>query len=140
MLKGLVSRFALDNKEFLGYKFEWSPYPAPRSEFLKLNNVAVTFTDGGVKNGVLLNCRVHFARRPLKPGGETWASENSALDPIAWSLEPVMQGDSVAWWIPELRKTLSSADLAEKIAIELSRYHAAYEEAYGRTGAAPDYR
>jgi len=44
----------------------------------------------------------------------------------------VIEGESVAWSIPELRETLSSADLAEKIAIELSKYHAAYEEAHGR--------
>jgi hypothetical protein len=53
-----------------------------------------------------------------------------------WSLEPVIEGESLAWSVPELRETLSSAALAEKIAIELSKYHAAYEEAYGRWPAA----
>ncbi len=37
--KGLVSRFALDSKEFGGHKFEWASYPGSRPEFLRLKDV-----------------------------------------------------------------------------------------------------
>lgn len=128
VLKGLVSRFALDGKEFSGYKFEWTPYSAP--EFLGLGNVAAMFLDQGERNGVPQRCRVRFARRPLEPGRQ-WVNE-TPVEPLEWSLEPVIEGESLAWSIPRLKLTLSSADLAEKIAIELSKYHTAYEESWGR--------
>jgi hypothetical protein len=130
VLKGLVSRFALDEKGFDRHKFEWAPYRSMWPEFLRLNQVAAIFSDGGSAYVVLRDCKVRFARRPLKPGGEAWMDDESPLDQIEWSLSPVTKGDSVMWHIPELQKTLSSADLAELIAIELSRYHQAYQEAY----------
>lgn len=132
VLKGLVSRFALDEKEFDGYKFEWTPYQSMWPEFLRLNDVAAIFSDGGSAYVVLRDCKVRFARRPLKSSGEKWANAKSALDEIEWSLNPVFEGDSVAWHIPELQKTLSSSALAEQIAIELSNYHTAYQQAYRR--------
>jgi hypothetical protein len=135
VLKGLVSRFALDGKEFGGHKFEWSPYSASGYEFLRLKDVAVTFSDRGDRNGVPQNCRVRFTRRPLE-SGRMWVDDEPPLEPLEWSLGPVIESESLAWSVPELRETLSSADLAEKIVIELSKYHAAYEEAYGRWPAA----
>ncbi|HEY2498276.1 MAG TPA: hypothetical protein VGK24_14525 [Candidatus Angelobacter sp.] len=135
VLKGLVSRFALDGKEFSGHKFEWAPYAASRSEFLRLNDVAVIFLDQGERNGVPLNCRVRFTRRPLEPG-RMWVDNEAPLEPLEWSLEPQIEGENLVWSVPKLGATLSSANLAEKIAIELSKYHAAYEKAYGRWSAA----
>jgi hypothetical protein len=132
VLKGLVSRFALDEKKFDGYKFEWTPYQSMWPEFLRLNDVAAIFSDRGSAYVVLQDCKVRFARRPLKSGGEFWQDAESPLDQIEWSLNPVARGDSVAWYVPELQKTLSSSALAEQIAIELSRYHTAYQKAYGR--------
>jgi hypothetical protein len=131
VLKGLVSRFALDGKEFGGHKFEWAPYPASRPEFLRLKDVAVTFLDQGERNGVPQNCRVRFTRRPLKPL-EMWVDDEFSPPPLDWSLNPVIQGESIGWLVPEVGAGFSSADLAEKIAIELSRYHSKYEDAYSR--------
>jgi hypothetical protein len=128
VLKGLVSRFALDGKEFGGHKFEWSPYSASGYEFLRLKDVAVTFSDRGDRNGVPQTCRARFTSE----AGGVGPHVGGRQPPLEWSLDPVIEGESVAWSIPELRETLSSADLAEKIAIELSKYHAAYEEAHGR--------
>jgi hypothetical protein len=129
VLKGLASQFALDGKEFGGHNFEWAPYPAPYPEFLRLDQVAATFLHHGTKNGIPLECQVHITRRPLK-SGEVWISGDSPLEPIEWSLVPEMRDGTVLWRIPELGKTFSSAELAEKIAIELSRYQEAYVEAY----------
>jgi hypothetical protein len=131
VLKGLTSRFALDGKEFGGYKFEWSPYSAMYPDFLRLKDVAVTFLDRGERNGVPQNCRIRFTRRPLEPG-RAWVDDETPLEPLDWSLEPRIVGESLVWFVAELREAVSSADLAEKIAIELSKYHATYEEAYGR--------
>ena len=125
-------RFALDEKQFDGYKFEWTPYQSMWPEFLRLNDVPAIFSDRGSAYVVLQDCKVRFARRPLKSGGEFWQDAESPLDQIEWSLNPVAKGDSVVWYVPELQKTLSSAALAEQIAIDLSRYHTAYQKAYGR--------
>jgi len=129
VLKGLVSQFALDDKEFGGYKFEWAPYPAPYPEFLRLDQVAATFSHHGTRNGMPQDCQVHIARRQLK-SGEIWVNADSPLEPIEWSLVPEIRDGIVLWRIPELGTTFSSAELAEKIAIELSKYQEAYTEAY----------
>jgi hypothetical protein len=100
-------------------------------EFLRLKDVAVTFLDRGERNGVPQNCRIRFTRRPLEPG-RAWVDNETPLAPLEWSLEPVIEGENLAWYVPELGETFSPADLAEKIAIELCNYHTAYEEAYGR--------
>lgn len=126
VLQGLVSRFGLDDKEFGGNKFKWAAYSASRAEFLRLKDVAVTLLDQGERNGVPQNCRVRFTRRPLEPG-HVWAESKEPLEPLEWSLEPVIKGERLAWSVLELRETLSSGDLAEKIAIQLSKYHVAYE-------------
>jgi hypothetical protein len=128
VLKGLTSRFALDSKEFGGYKFEWAPYSAVYPDFLRLKDVAVTFLDRGERNGGPQNCRVRFARRPLEPG-RVWVDDEEPLEPLEWSLGPTIEGERLAWHVAELGETLSSADLAEKVAIALCKYHAAYEEA-----------
>jgi hypothetical protein len=128
VLKGLVSQFALDGKGFGGHRFEWAPYP----EFLRLDQVAATFSHHGARNGVPQDCQVHIARRQLN-SGEIWVSGDSPLDPIEWSLVPEMRDEIVLWRIPELGgKTFTSAQLAEKIAIEFSKYQEAYAEAYRR--------
>jgi hypothetical protein len=132
VLKGLVSQFALDERRFDGHDLEWTPYKSMWPEFLRLNDVAAIFSDGGSAHVVLRDCKVRFARRPLKSSGEKWAHDESALDQIEWSLNPVPQDDSVVWYVPELKRSFSSAALAEQIAIELSKYHTAYQEAYGR--------
>jgi hypothetical protein len=130
VLKGLVSQFALDGKEFGGHRFEWAPYSARYPDFLRLDQVAATFLDRGTKNGMPQDCQIHIARRQLK-SGEVWISGDSPLEPIDWSLAPEMRDDTVLWRIiPELEKMFSSAELAEKIAIELSKYQEAYAEAY----------
>jgi hypothetical protein len=48
----------------------------------------------------------------------------------------VIEGDSLVWMVRELGETLSSADLAEKIAIELAEYHKTYKTAYDNWPAA----
>jgi len=128
VLKGLTSRFAIDGKEFDGNKFEWAPYTAYHPEFLKLGDVAATFLSRE-EEGTPRNCRVRFSRRPLEPG-RMWIDEKSPLEAIEWSLCAVIDGDSIAWEVAELDQTLSSEALAEKIAVELSKYHLAYKKHY----------
>src|SRR5579863_5557712 len=82
VLKGFVSQFALDGREFSGRKFEW--FPEPHSAFLALNHVAVVLSDRNVGTGAPPVFRVRFDRRPLGPG-RLWADERSPLDAFQWS-------------------------------------------------------
>ncbi len=128
-LKESVSRFASEGKEFDGHKFEWATSPTSR-QFLRLNNVAAMFLDQGERNGVPQNCKVRFTRKP--PGPREAYEGESPLQPLDWSLEPEFPDKNFVWRVAKLGETLSSAALVQKIAIELSKYHAAYEKAYGR--------
>ena len=135
VLKGLTSRFALDSKEFEGHRFEWVTHSPVSPDCLILDYVAAIFLDHGEKNGVPQGCRVLFTRKPLA-SNQVWAEDESRVAPQTWSLEPAIEGDSLVWSVRELGERLSSADLAEKIAIELAKYHKTYKAAYDNWTAA----
>jgi len=131
VLKGLAQRFALDKQDFNGNTFEWVLFHGAPPEFLRLKDVAAGFFHYGELNGVPQDCRIRFSRRPLGPN-EIWSDEYSPLDPVEWTLETTIAAGEFVWLIPQLGEALSSADLAEKVAIELSKYHLLYERHYGR--------
>lgn len=135
VLKGLTSRFALDSKEFEGHRFEWATHSPASPDCLILNYVAAIFLDRGEKNGAPQSCRVLFTRKPLA-SNEVWAEDKSRVAPNTWSLDPTIEGDSLIWTVRELGGKVSSADLAEKIAIKLAEYHKTYKAAYNNWGAA----
>jgi len=126
ILKTLVSRFALDGGRSDKYPFEWSHTSKP--EFLRLNAVAASFSDDGLKNAIPQNCKVRFSRRPLG-SDEQWV-DDCPVDPVDWSLQPTAQGKNLGWAVKELDQVLSSADLAEEIAKKLAKYYQEYEAAY----------
>jgi hypothetical protein len=128
VLKGFVSQFAKDGREFREQKFEWLPYP--HAESLCLNFVGAALLDRTERSaGAAQKFSVRFDRRPLG-SGQVWAEDKSRLEALEWSLKPAVEGEDLVWSVPQLGQTLSSAALADRIAIELSKYHASYEEAY----------
>jgi hypothetical protein len=118
-----------------GEPFQWSPYPAPYPEFLlvKNKNVAVSFHDRGVREGIPQNCMIRFGRRPLSPNN-IW-SDDEALPQETWHLNPIGQAGKVAWSIAELKKSFSTSELANEILIQFIKYYekysAAFREKYG---------
>ena len=133
VLKQEASRFAIDGKEFDGNKFEWAPYPSYYPDFLKLGYVSATFISREA-NGVL-SFQIRLTRRPLEPG-KLWADEESPLNTIEWSLKTAIEEDEIVWDVRGLDQKFSSAALAEKIAVELSKYHLAYRKHYENWSAA----
>lgn len=133
MLKLETSRFATEDKDFDSQKFEWAPYQAYYPDFLKLGNVAATFLS---REGTgASDFRIRFTRRPQEPG-RIWVDEKSPLNTIEWSLKPAIEEDVIVWAVAEMNQTFSSAALADKIAVELSKYHLAYKTYYENRGAA----
>jgi hypothetical protein len=129
MLQHFTAQFAHDEKRFGGYKFQWMPdYPAR----LVLNDVAVQFIVGRERNGVLEGCRVYFDRRPAEPGKMFLEGRDEIPEPKIWKLEPVVEKGEFLWREPEESFALSSAKLADKIALELSQRHIEYEKRFGR--------
>jgi hypothetical protein len=126
-LKDFVSRFASNGKEFEGHKFQWAPYQSMRPHFLNLDNVAVVFQDVGQPNGMPQRYSVRFSLRPAGPH-EQWSSFK-APDPQEWCLEPVIEGDTFVWSVPQLGEVLSSEKLAGRIVIELCKYYTAFKKA-----------
>jgi len=48
-----------------------------------------------------------------------------------WSLEPRADGQNVVWWVSELGKSFTSAELASQMAIRLVKQFEVYEQAFG---------
>ncbi|HME34454.1 MAG TPA: hypothetical protein VKF84_04380 [Candidatus Sulfotelmatobacter sp.] len=133
ILKQEAARFAAEGKEFDGEKFEWAPYAAYYPDFLKLGNVAATFLSRGT-NGPR-DFRIRLTRRPEAPG-TMWVDEKSPLNTIEWSLKTSIQSDGIVWSVAEMNEAFSTAALAEKVAVELSKYHLAYKKYYENWSAA----
>ena len=125
VLQGFAQSLAQDGKGIEGCKFEWvSDLREPR---LVLDCVAATFLSQEI-NGVPIKCRVVFDRRPAGDG-KAWHLERSPLNRLTWSLKPVISDDAVMWSVVEGfedGKPFSSFDFAQKIAIELAKFHLAY--------------
>ncbi len=133
-LKCFVSRLALEGKSYDGHKFEWSS-SSSQSDSLRLKNVSVTFLDEGERDGIL-SCSLQFAGMRVRRGDV--GVENGSLPALVeWFLRPVLlDHGSVGWFVCELGQTFPSADLAEEIVKELSKYHKIYEQTYERWPAA----
>jgi hypothetical protein len=134
ILKQEAARFAVEGKEFDGEKFEWAPYPAYYPDFLKLGNVAATFLYREILSAP--DFRIRLTRRPEAPGTMWAGGEKSPLNAIEWSLRTSIQSDGIVWTIAEMNEAFSTAALAEKVAVELSKYHLAYKKYYENWGAA----
>ena len=133
MLQHFTAQFALDERRLGDYKFQWIPdYPAR----LVLNDVAAQFLVGRDRNGVLEGCRVYFDRRPAGPGKMFLEGKDEIPEPKMWTSEANIgkSGDFV-WRVSEDTEelwTLSSAELADKIALQLSQRHIEYQKRFGR--------
>jgi hypothetical protein len=132
ILKGFASDFA--GRVFAGHNFQWAPDPSSRVEFLVLKNVAAMFSHSE-RNGIVTNCSVRFDRRPAGLD-KAFLDEKSGVSPKEWSLLPTIEGEAVAWFVPELGETHSSMELADAIAKELSEHYKRYELHYGHWPAA----
>jgi hypothetical protein len=125
ILKGLISRFAIDGQGFGGYKFETAEESGRR--VLHLSSVAATLYDRSETNELPRHCTVVFCRR--------WRSVNSVfphpspLDDKVWSLEPELLYGEFVWFVPELKLRFSCGQLAEEVAKALAEYHLEYEKA-----------
>jgi Fic family protein len=118
-------------KNLDGNPFEWSPYHAYYTDFLRLKDVAASFLDRGERNGIPQGCSIRFDRRS-PASNQVFLDEKSPIPGEVWSLEPRAEGDEVVWWVKELGNTFTSAELASKVAIRLIKQYEAYEHAYGR--------
>ncbi len=118
-----VTRAVTDGKTVDGNNFEWSPYG-----FLRLKNVAASFYDRGERNGVPQGCSIRFDRRLPQPNSML-VEDKSPVPAEVWSLEPRTDGKTVVWWVKELGRSFTSAELASQIAIRLVKQYEAYEHA-----------
>jgi hypothetical protein len=126
-LKGFVEALAQDGKGIDNQRFAWvSDDGAPR---LVLDCVTAMLLHHE-KNGVPKECRIRFDRKP--PGPSSLWHEKPPLEPVVWSLESMVVGDSILWSVPELgeRRLFSSLDLAHKIGTKLAEFHLAYKKHY----------
>jgi hypothetical protein len=114
-----------------GNHFEWSPYGAYYPDFLRLKDVAASFYDRGERNGVPQACSIRFDRRSPEPNA-MFLENKSPVPAEVWSLEPRADGKTVIWWVKELGRNFTSAELASQIAIRLVKQYEAYERAFGR--------
>jgi hypothetical protein len=131
-LKGFAETLAQDGKGVDGFKFEWVPDAyAPR---LILGAVAATFLERE-RNGKLVECRVHFDRKPLG-ANQLWITD-APFGPEDWTLTPTSEGDDNHWMIAEVNAQLpnkklsfSSSELAGKVGIKLAELLDVYNKAF----------
>lgn len=133
VLKGLVSQFALDNKGIGSDKFQWQNNPSQWSASLILGHVAATLHDSGERNGIPQRCGVLIGRKPLGPN-EAWADPKNPIESRKWTLEPTVENGQFLWSVEQLKRKVSSAQLADTIAKELGECHIAYQKAFANWG------
>lgn len=114
-----------------GNPFAWTPYQGSGQDFLQLKDVAASFSDRGKRNGVPQTCRVRFDRHASTAQG-IFLEDKSPIAAEVWSLEQRADEQNVVWWVSELSKGFTSAELASQIAIRLVKQYEAYERAFGR--------
>jgi len=73
-----------DGKRLGTDPFEWSPYPAPYTDFLKLKDVAVVFATTPIGALAPGPYRIVFARRPLR-ANEVWV-DDEPISAVNWVL------------------------------------------------------
>jgi hypothetical protein len=126
-LKNNVRALA-DGETYKGDRFEWSPYSAPYTDFVRLGNVAAIFRDSRSLPSTPLACEVFIGRKPLA-ASEMWV-EDEAPAPQLWHLEPRDQNGQMTWQVKELRKTISTEELANTILLALVRFFDDYAAFY----------
>jgi len=126
-----LTRTLTAGKAVDGNPFAWTPYQGSDQEFLQLKDVAASFSDRGKRNSVPQTCRVRFDRHASTAQG-VFMEDSSPIPSEVWSLEARANGQNVVWWVSELAKSFTSAELASQIAIRLVKQYEAYEQAFGR--------
>lgn len=126
-----LTRALTAGKAVDGNPFAWTPYQGSGQDFLQLKDVAASFSDRGKRNGVPQTCRVRFDRNASTAQG-MFLEDKSPIAGEVWSLEPRADGQNVVWWVSELSKSFTSAELAFQVAIRLVKQYEAYEQAFGR--------
>jgi Fic family protein len=126
-----LTRTLTAGKAVDGVPFAWTPYQDSDQDFLQLKDVAASFSDRGKRNGVPQTCRIRFDRHASNAQGN-FMEDKSPIASEVWSLEPRADGKSVVWWVSELGKSFTSAELASQIAIRTVKQFEAYERAFGR--------
>jgi hypothetical protein len=112
-------------------KFEWSPYPSPYPDFLKLKDVAATFIAKVAAGSPAQNFRVVFSRRPLRADDvvrEEWSDE----DPIparTWLLNLESSKGIFYWSQKQSAVKWATEGFAGYIAQQLVEYYEAYTAA-----------
>lgn len=126
-----LTRTLTAGKAVDGNPFAWTPYQGSGQDFLQLKDVAASFSDRGKRNGIPQTCRIRFDRHASTAQG-MFLEDKSPIAAEVWSLEPRADGQDVGWWVSELDKSFTSAELASQIAIRLVKQYEAYEHAFGR--------
>jgi len=126
-----LTRSLTAGKVVHGNPFAWTPYHASDQDFLQLKDVAASFLDRGKRNGIPQTCRIRFDRHASGPQG-VFLEDKSPIPSEVWSLEPRADGKTIVWWVSELGKSFTSAELAPQVAIRLVKHYEAYEHAFGR--------
>jgi hypothetical protein len=123
-LQGFAQDLAEKGETIDDIKFQWvSDFCSP---CLVLENIGAYFICRK-KADALNDYRICFDRRP------TWGRwhDEMRLKRVEWSLQPVLQDGTVFWLVSALGKTpLSSADLADKIAVKVAQYRIEYKKCY----------
>ena len=97
VLQGFTKTLADELKGIDGFRFEWVSDPsAPR---LVISAVAATFL-WRERPGKPIECRVRFDRKPLG-SNQVWVDDRSPLEPVEWTLMPIVEGDEIKWMIAE---------------------------------------
>jgi len=120
-------RAMTEGKSLGGDVFEWSPYPAPYPDFLKLRDVALSFETGLVVADVMPKYRIVFCRRPLRVN-EMWAN-HEPIPAERWWLTLEMEEGAIYWNVKELRVRKNTSEFADYVAVHLVEYHQRYIEA-----------
>jgi hypothetical protein len=116
------------NEAYKGEAFEWAPYEAAYTDFVKLKNVAAIFRESRSLPDIPLSCEVLFSRRPLA-ANQVWSVEKAPPAQL-WHLAWHAQEGEAKWQVKELRKNLTAEDLANEILIALVKYFNEYEDFY----------
>jgi hypothetical protein len=104
--------------------FEWSPYPAPYPDFLKLKDVAATFISTAAAGNRGQDLRIVLARRPLK-ANEMWV-DDEPIPPRAKLLN-LEARNSIFYWAQKQETTKWTTEgFANHIAQQLVEYYEAY--------------
>jgi hypothetical protein len=104
--------------------FEWSPYPAPYPDFLKLKDVSVTFLTPSITGLTPRTYRLVFARRPLR-ANELWV-DDEPVPAVRWTLELSPLEGLLNWVSKDEGIRMPTAQFAERVAQRLVEYFDTY--------------